>query len=125
MAKWTITDYSTGSGVTWTFPVNPNSFQPPNRAANLKQQELTSPQGGLVTFQGRDRPQRMNFSGLVNTQTFYNELRTELDKYYPLEVTDDQGQSWYVIVESYQFTRLRRALNQWRYDYDVQCLVVT
>lgn len=67
----------------------------------------------------------MNFSGLVNTQTFYNELRTELDKYYPLEVTDDQGQSWYVIVESYQFTRLRRALNQWRYDYDVQCLVVT
>jgi hypothetical protein len=86
---------------------------------------LTSPQGGLVTFQGRDNPVRLQFSGIVNSETFYNELRTQLDKYYPLELTDDQGSSWSVIIESYDMERLNRALNLWRYDYNVTALVQT
>ena len=125
MAKWTITDSSTGSDVVWTFPVNPNEFSPPARKGTFKKQSVLSPTGPTVLFQGQDAVPSLKFSGIVNTETFYNELRAELDKWYTLVLTDDQGSYWDVVIESYNFNRKRTALNQWRYDYDVSAIVVT
>jgi len=124
MAKWTLTDSSTGSDVVWTFPVNPNEFTAPARKATFKQESVLSPTGGTILFQGRDSVVKMAFSGIVNSETFYNELRTQLDKWYTLVVTDDQGSYWDIVIESYSFKRKRTALNQWRYDYEVKAIVV-
>lgn len=124
MAQWSLTDYSTGAAVEWSFPVNPNKFQHPQRLANVRQITSSSPQGGTIVFQGRDNPRKLSFSGLVNSETFYNELSAELYKYYPLELTDDQGSSWTILVENVTFERIRRALNQWRYDYSVTAIVL-
>lgn len=124
MAKWKITDYSTGSAVEWTFPVNPNVMKPPNRKATFKQETATAPTGGTILFQGRDSTRDISFGGVVNTQTFYNELRAQLDKYNALEITDDQGSTFNIVVKNYTMTRVRRALNQWRYDYEVKAIIV-
>ena len=124
MAKWTIADYSTGAASTWTFPVNPNKAKYPGRKATLKQETATAPTGGTIIFQGRDGTREFSFSGLVNSETFYNELVEQLSKYNALEITDDQGTSWNVVVRNFTMTRVKRALNQWRYDYDVSTIIV-
>lgn len=124
MARWTLTDYSTGSGVTYTFAINPNTFVPPGRNSTIKQSMSTSPQGSAILFQGRDGIQKMKFSGRVTTQTFHDELRAELDKYYVLELADDQSNLYDIVIESYSMTRVRSAINQWRFDYEVTAIVV-
>lgn len=125
MAKWTITDSSTGSDVVWTFPVNPNAFKHPGRSATIKSEMAVSPTGGVILFQGRDNVTQLSFSGIVNSETFYNELKTQLDKWYTLLLTDDQGSTWDIVITSYSMTRVKRALNQWRYDYEVTAKVIT
>ena len=124
MAKWTITDYSTGTESVWTFPVNPNTFKAPGRKSTTKQEMATASSGGTILFQGRDGTREISFAGVINSETFYNELSAQLDKYNALRITDDQGQSWDVVIKSYQMTRIRRALNQWRYDYEVKAIIV-
>ena len=124
MAKWKITDYSTGSAVAWTFPVNPNTFNAPGRSSTLKQETATAPTGGTILFQGRDSTREISFGGVVNSETFHDELRAELDKYNALEITDDQGSTFNVVVKTYSMTRVKRALNQWRYDYEVKAIIV-
>lgn len=121
---WTLTDYSTGSPVVFQFPINPNEFSPPPRQANIQTELGTAPNAAPILFQGRDTITRGSFSGLVNTETFYLNLKSWLDKWYVLELTDDQGRQWDILVTQYEFSRVRRASNQWRFDYSVDYIGV-
>jgi len=124
MAKWKITDNSTGTPVVWTFPINPNAFTHPGRAASLTQERTVANTGNTIIFQGADAATQLSFSGIVNSETFYNELRTQLNKWYVLGLTDDQNASWNIVVKSYSMTRVRKALNHYRFDYEVTAIVV-
>lgn len=124
MSKWTITDSSTGAPVVWTFPVNPNSFKHPGRSSSLSQQRTVSTTGNTIVFQGADSPKQLSFSGIVNSETFYDQLTAQLDKWYTLKLTDDQGDYWYIVVKDYTMVRVRRALNQYRFDYAVTAIVL-
>lgn len=123
MAKWTLTDNSTGSPVVFTFAINPNEFEPPGRTSSIVTELTTAPNGTTILFQGRDSSREANFSGAVLTESFYNGLDTQKDKHYPLVLTDDQGNTWNVIFKSWRWTRLRRT-NNWRYDYQATVLVL-
>ena len=124
MAQWKITDNSTGTPVDYTFIINPNAFTPPPREASISSTQAVSPTGGALLFQGRDKVVRLQFDGLVHTETFYNSLRTQLAKWYPVDLTDDQGNSWSVVFEKSTFKRVKRATNHWRFDYTVTAIVV-
>ena len=124
MAQWTLTDNSTGSPVVFTFPMNPIEFEHPGRDANIIMETTTGSTGGTIMFQGRDAVPQLSFSGKVTSETFYNDFRAELDKWYDLVLTDDQGASWNVIVTNYTFKRNKSAINHHRYDYSVTCKVI-
>lgn len=124
MAQWKITDSSTGSPVDWIFPVNPLVFSPPPREPSISDTQAVSPTGGAILFQGRDKVVKLSFEGLVNSETFYNELVAELAKWYPVVLTDDQGSSWSIVFGKSTFKRVKRVQNQWRYDYTVNAIVV-
>lgn len=124
MAQWKLTDSSTGSPSDYVFPINPISFDHPGRTANFSAETTVGNIGGAILFQGRDKVPELSFSGLVNSETFYTELRAELDKWYTLLLTDDQGASWNILVSSYSFKRKKSAINQHRYDYTVTCKVL-
>ncbi len=117
MAKWTLTDNSTGSPVIYTFPINPNEFDPPGRTSTVQSEQTTAPNGQHIVFQGRDVVSRGSFSGLVNSETFHDSLEVESDKFYVLTLTDDQASTWDILTTNFSWTRVRRASNQWRYDY--------
>ncbi len=122
---WTLTDNSTGSPVVFSFPINPNDFKPPGRVATIVSEIGTAPGGSVVLFQGRDQNRKGSMSGLVNTETFYTNLTIEVDKPYPLTLTDDQSTTWDILIVGVNWTRLRRATNQWRYDYTIDFIEVT
>lgn len=124
MAQWTLTDNSTGSPVVLTFDWNPNEFEPPGRNTTISNDLTTAPNGQSIIFQGRDQLRRATFSGKVGTETFFNDLDTWKDKHYPLTLTDDQGQSWTILFQSWRWTRVRTANNQWRYNYTAEVIVL-
>lgn len=124
MAQWTLVDNSTGSPVVFTFPINPNEYQPPGRQANITSELGTAPNSQVVLFQGRDNTSRGSVSGLVNTQAFYADLNTWTDKWNVLTLTDDQANTWDILIVDMKWTRIRRANNQWRYDYTIDFLEV-
>lgn len=123
MAQWTLTDNSTGSPVVLTFDINPNKFDPPGRNANISSELSTAPNGTTILFQGRDKVRRATFEGVVNSETFYNDLDTWKDKHYPMELADDQGNTWTILIEQWKWTRIRRR-NPWRFDYTAQVIVL-
>lgn len=123
MAQWTLIDYSTGSAVTLTFDINPYKWEPPGRQANLKTETTTAPNGQRIMFQGHDQPSRGSFTGHSITQSFYTSLNTWKDKGYPMTLTDDQGNSWNVIITGWKWTRLKRT-NMWAYEYTCEVQIV-
>lgn len=124
MASWTLTDNSTGSPVIWTFPISPNTFTPPGRTATVITETTTGNVGNTIYFQGRDDVPTLTFAGTITSQTMHDELRAELDKFYDLVLTDDQGATWNVIIESYTFERKKSAVNHHRYAYNVTAKVI-
>ena len=124
MASWTITDNSTGSAVVWTFPLSPKEFKHPGRSASIIDESTTGSIGGTILFQGRDAVPNLTFGGTINSAVMYTELRAELDKWYDLVLTDDQGATWSIIVTNYTMTRKKSALNHHRYTYNVTAKVL-
>ncbi len=124
MASWTITDNSTGSPVVWTFPISPNEFDHPGRDASFIEESTTGNAGQTILFQGRDTVPTLSFGGTITSSTMYTELRAELDKWYEVVLTDDQGATWNVIFQSYTMARKKSAINHHRYQYNVTAKVI-
>jgi hypothetical protein len=122
--QWTLTDNSTGTPVVWTFPMNPREFTHPGRQASVVTETTTGSIGGTIMFQGQDAVPTLSFAGTINSETFYTQLRAELNKWYDLILTDDQGTSWSIIIDSFTMERKKSALNQHRYTYNVTAKVI-
>lgn len=124
MAQWKIIDNSTGSPVEWVFPMNPIEFEHPGRKASITTETTTGNNGATIIYQGRDEVPQLSFSGTITSSTFYDELREQLDKWYDLVLTDDQGASWNILVSDYTMRRKKSAINHHRYEYSVTCKVL-
>lgn len=121
---WKLHDDSTGSRVTLQFAVNPKEAEYPGRSANITEESGTSPSSNLILFQGRDSAQRMSTSGSIRTEAFYTDLVAWGNKWYPLVLEDDLGNTFNVIVQSMKLTRLRKVNAPWRFDVDFEFMVV-
>lgn len=124
MAQWTLTDYSTGSPVVFTFPINPNQFTHPNKTAKIKSEQTVATTGSVVLFMGRPEMPKLSFKGVIRTEQFYNDMVTWTDKWNPLELADDEGTTWSIVISDFRPERLKSATNQWRFSYTVDALVV-
>lgn len=121
---WTLVDNSTGSPETFSFPINPNSFDPPNRRANIVEEMTTAGSGGVVLFQGRDTVRRGSMSGAVRDSSFFTDLETWSQKWYPLVLTDDLDQSWNIIITEVTWKRVKRQSHPYRFDYTINFIVL-
>lgn len=120
---WTLTDNSTGVAEVYEFPINPSEFKPPGRRANITQESTTAPNGQAIVFQGRDQTRTGTMNGAVIQEQHYTDLKYWFDKWTPLVLTDDLGQSWNIVIQEASWDRLRRAQHPWRHDYSVTFLV--
>jgi hypothetical protein len=124
MAQWKLTDYSTGSAVEYTFPVNPREFTHPDISATVKNDQTVATSGSVIMFMGRRPVPTIQFGGSIRTEQQYDDLNTWMSKWNALELTDDQGSTWTIIITKYQPKRVKTANNQWRYNYTVDASVM-
>lgn len=121
---WTLTDNSTGTPVVFSFDKNPNEFKRPGREASIKEDTVTAPNGTRIFFQGRDKARKGSMKGAVFTQTEFNNIETWGNKWVPLTLTDDLGGSWDIVIQKLTWTRIRRANNPYRHDYEIEFYVL-
>lgn len=124
MAAWTLTDNSTGTPEVLTFSINPNKFDPPGYAPNVSQHQATAPGSPAIVFTGRMSQPNGKFAGIIHTQAWYGDADEWFTKWYPMVLTDDEGSSWNILITGYEKTRLKRAINRWRYDYTVDFMEI-
>lgn len=122
---WTLTDNSSGSPVVLTFDINPSSAEYPNREATLTVEAGTSPTATPIIFQGRDQLPIFSFTGRVRGETSYDTMDTWKNKWYPLTLEDDLGNTWTVLIRSWTFTRLRRHIEPWSFEMQAEFLVLS
>lgn len=121
---WTITDNSSGEPEVWAFPISPNKFTPPGRSASIRDESTTGSTGGVILFQGRDAVPTLTFSGTIDSAAFKEDLEEQLNKWYDLVLTDDQGNDYNVIFTEVSFERIKSAINHHRFHYNVTAKVL-
>lgn len=98
--RWTLTEKATGE--TWTMPLNPNSM---TGLPQLKQFTTAgwSPQGSnrLRTFQAPTSAERLEWSGVILTDSHHQDLRTWSAKPGVIVVTDHLQRSFEVIIQAF------------------------
>lgn len=121
---WTLTDNSTGSPVVYSFVVNPNEFSPPGRDATISEEISTAPNGNAIVFQGRDKVQTGKMSGTVFTSQQYTDITIWMNKWVPLQLTDDLGNTWAIVIRKLSWDRVRRLRSPYRHNYSVEFTVL-
>jgi hypothetical protein len=124
VVQWTLTDNSTGTPDVFTFPINPNTFEPPNRRARVTPEYSSAGSGSRILFQGQDETPRGSFGGVINAQVQHEDMVLWGAKWYPLVLADDLGNTWNILITDYKETRLNRHLYPHRYDYTIEFLVI-
>lgn len=122
VAKWNLFDPNTNE--TYVFEVNPNEGGTPGITKKIEYQAPTSPAGPLVMFEGRDDPRKLEFSGVILSQTQLADMLTWFNKRYKLRLTDDLGRQFWVYLTTFEPTRERRVSHPWKHNYKATAAVV-
>ena len=121
---WKFVDNSTGTPVEYEFPINPYSFVPPGRNATIQVESVTAPSGGAIIMQGRDKVASGSMTGKVRTSTQRDDLETWADKWYPLVLTDDNDESWTILITSISWDRRKSITTTHKFEYTIEFLEV-
>lgn len=122
VVRWEFQDQSTLE--TWSFEVNPSEDGTPGYEKTFQYTNTSAPDGKVIVFEGRDAVRRGSFKGTILTQAQYNTLLSWWQKRNQIQVTDDLGRSYSIIVETFMPTRRRSMHYPWRHDYEMAYVVV-
>lgn len=123
VVKWRFDDPSSSSD-SYVFEINPNDDGLPGYRKNFQISSTSAPEGKTLVMEGRDEPRRGSFSGVSLTDTQHNAFITWFNKRNQIQVTDDLGREFMIIIESYQPTRRWTRTYNYRHDYTIDYIVV-
>ena len=87
-------------------------------------QNALAPGGKTLLYGNSDDVRQLDFSGVIETQTMYNLLNTWFDKADPIEITDDLGRTFTIVMTKYSPKRVRKSGNPWFHTYSVTGMIV-
>lgn len=121
---WVLSDPTTLA--SYSFEVNPNSQQGPSYHKNFSYTSTAAPDGKTLVFEGMDQPLKIDVSGVLLTENQYTTLITWWNKRNQIQLTDDLGRSWFVIIESFEPKREKTSRNYpWRMTWSMSLTVVS
>lgn len=106
------------------FSINPNSGGTPTKARTITTRTTLVPGGKSIKYEGKVSPDVITFSGVLNTQAQLNMYTAWFDKLHQVQLIDDLGRSFYVMMTSFIPKRVRKARNPWRHTFDATLTVV-
>lgn len=121
---WTLVDYTKTPPEVWEMPINPSGFDEPVRQPNVSNEVTVAPDGQVIFFQGQDNPATGSFDGVIRTKEQKEAVKDWFGRRWPLELTDDQGNVWQILVTKLTLPRTHKASTDYYYRYSVEFLVV-
>ena len=109
---------------TYEFEINPSSGGSPAYQKSFQYQATAAEDGKTLIFEGRDQVQKINFSGTILTEEHFNAFITWWQKRYQVNITDDLGRTFSIVLESFTPTRERAVLHPWKHSYEVSATIV-
>lgn len=124
VTKWQFVDPSTAQ--SYQFEINPNEDGLPGYQKTISTQTSTAPgtEGNVIVFEGRDEPRQGSFSGVTLSQSQHEAFITWFNKRNQIQVVDDLGRTFSIIITAYKPTRRWARSHNWRHDYTIDYLVV-
>jgi hypothetical protein len=109
---------------TKVFEINPNAGGTPTYERTISYQSTLAPDGPTLVFAGRNQPLKISFSGVILTETEYDDMIEWFQKNYPIQLTDDLGREMIILITKFEPKRIRMASRQWRHDYSVEATIL-
>lgn len=122
VVKWQFHDPSLPE--TYVFEINPNEDGLPGYRKNYSYQGTSAPNGKVLLFEGREDPRRGQFSGVTLSQAQHEAFIYWYEKSNQIQVTDDLGRTFTIVIESYEPTRRWTKSHNWKHDYTMSYIVV-
>lgn len=122
VVKWRFDDPSTGDA--YVFEINPNDDGLPGYQKSFTYQNTTAPDGKVLMMQGRSEPRKGAFSGVTLSEAQHLAFVEWFNKANQIEVTDDLGRTFSIVIESYEPKRLRSINHPWRHSYSISYVIV-
>jgi hypothetical protein len=122
VVRWTFTDPFTSD--VYTFDVNPKEGGSPAYTRNLTQKSTAAADGKTLVFEGRANPLSMDFSGVLLTEAQFNAFVTWWSKKNQIQLTDDLGRTFWVVISEFTPKRERAVQYPWKHSYSVKATVV-
>lgn len=122
VVRWVFEDPVTL--VSYTFAINPSDGGAPGYQKTINYQNTAAPDGKVISFEGRDQPRVMEFSGVLFTEAEYDAFFEWWNKRYQVSVTDDLGRTFSILINSFVPTRRRARSHPWKHDYTIQATIV-
>ena len=109
---------------TYVWDVNPNEGGSPAIEKSLSEIKPTGSDGKTLFYQGVNESQKLEFSGIILSESQYDTMVEWTNKNRQLLLTDDLGREFRVIVTRFVPQRQRRARNRYYHTYSMTCLVM-
>lgn len=122
VVRWTFEDPVTLE--EYEFDINPNAGGTPAYEKSFEYERTSAPDGKVIVFEGRDAPQKLEFSGVILEQAHYDAFVEWWQKRYQISVTDDLGRTFSIILEKFNPTRVRAYHYPWKHNYTVTATIV-
>jgi hypothetical protein len=120
VVKWRLVDTVTGDEMTFEF--NPAGGGTPSQERNYSVQRTTT--GSMLIYEGADNAQTLQFSGTIISRDHLETFQSWMHNRHVLELIDDLGRHFYVLLQSFQPERVRSALYPWKHTYSMTAQVV-
>lgn len=110
---------------SYTVEINPNTATSPSFQKAFGYTATVAPNGKTLIYEGRDQPQKIEFSGVILSEAHYNSLVTWFKNRNQIQITDDLNRTFTVIIESFTPTRKRSYHYPWRHEYRMSATLTT
>ena len=121
VVKWTFEDVELLE--TYTFEVNPVEGGSPNYDKSVVYENTSAEDGNVIMMEGRDQVQKINWEGVILTQDQFETFVEWYDKRKQINVTDDLGRQFSIVITSFRPTRLRATHFPWRHRYTLESTI--
>ena len=120
--RWIFSDPVTLA--TYNFEINPSEGGSPSYNKTFVYRSTSAPDGKVIVFEGREAPKTLEFSGVLLTEAHFNAFVEWYNKKYQVQVTDDLGREFSIIIESFVPKRERAVHSPWKHSYSVRATIV-
>lgn len=106
----------------YEFAINPLDAQMPGKEKTFSTQP--SADGTQIIFQGRDKVQRMSFSGTILTEAHLIAMKSWSNRDKQIHVMDDLGRGFWIYLKGFSPTREYHPDFPWRHQFSCDAVVL-